>query len=133
MHLYEAVSEWKAMADRSIATVPRACCTPETGACVCPAEEVLEALARSYALVVLSLLAEHGRLRFSDLKARVHGATAKTLTARLRELENAGLVARKEVAAAPPRVEYRLTSRGEHLLASMEALFSWAEGEGLST
>lgn len=107
---------------RVVATVRRACCTPEADACVCTPEEVLGLLARPYALVILSLLRKHGRLRFGELEARVEGATAKALTARLRELESGGILARRRLPGAPPRVEYSLTPHGEELYGALGTL-----------
>lgn len=66
-----------------------------------------------------------GGLRFNDLAATVGGCNSRTLSDRLRELEQAGLVARHEVVAAPPWVEYELTERGHELADALGPLAAW--------
>ena len=50
----------------------------------------------------------------------------RTLTLRLVELEEAGLVERRVIDARPPRVEYRLTPAGERLGELVEAMSAFA-------
>jgi DNA-binding HxlR family transcriptional regulator len=73
-------------------------------------------------LVVRDLLG--GPRRFTDLIELLGGITPKTLTQRLRELEEAGIV---EADRVPGRREvwYRLTAAGEDLAPAIEALFRW--------
>ncbi|MBM4411055.1 MAG: helix-turn-helix transcriptional regulator [Chloroflexi bacterium] len=66
-----------------------------------------------------------GQLRFNDLAAKVGGCNSRTLRDRLRDLEEAGLVLRHEVTAAPPWVEYELTGRGHELAEALAPLASW--------
>ena len=73
-------------------------------------------------LVVRDLLV--GPRRFTDLMALLGGITPKTLSQRLRELQEAGIV---DVDRRPGRREvwYRLTPAGEELAPAVEALFLW--------
>jgi DNA-binding HxlR family transcriptional regulator len=73
-------------------------------------------------LVVRDLLG--GPRRFSDLMARLGGITPKTLTQRLRELQDNGIV---DVDRQPGRreVRYRLTPAGHDLAPVIESLFVW--------
>jgi len=73
-------------------------------------------------LVVRDLLA--APRRFTDLMALLGGITPKTLTQRLRELQDAGIV---EADRQPGRreVRYRLTPAGEDLAPVIESLFLW--------
>src|SRR5246500_2314000 len=75
-------------------------------------------------LVVRDLLT--GPKRFTDLMDRLGGITPKTLTQRLRELEEGGIV---EADREPGRreVRYRLTAAGEDLAPAVEAL-GWGGG-----
>jgi DNA-binding HxlR family transcriptional regulator len=66
-----------------------------------------------------------GRLRFNEMAATVGGCNSRTLRDRLRELEEAGLVTRREVTAAPPWVEYELTARGHELAEALGPLAAW--------
>jgi len=77
---------------------------------------------------LLSLLwALHsGLVRFGEFRQALEGVPPRTLTLRLVELEQAGLVERRVIDARPPRVEYRLTDDGERLGEVVEAVSHWA-------
>ncbi len=74
-------------------------------------------------LIVEHLLA--GPRRFTEIERALGGANPKMVTARLRELEAAGLVSRTVYAEVPPRVVYALTERGRELRPAVEALRRW--------
>lgn len=74
-------------------------------------------------LVIQELLA--GPRRFTEIERSLGRANPKMVTARLRELEAAGLVSRTSYAEVPPRVEYALTERGRALAPAIAALRSW--------
>lgn len=114
---------------RVIATASRACCTPDSEACVCGPQDVLALLGRPYALVVVSLLSKHRVLRFNGLAALVEGASAKALTARLRELEEKGILVRRRVPGVPPGVEYALSPFGAELYESLAPALSRIKGD----
>jgi DNA-binding HxlR family transcriptional regulator len=57
-----------------------------------------------------------GPRRFSELEHSCAGISPRTLSERLRALEDDGLVDRRSYAESPPRVEYELTEKGEALL-----------------
>lgn len=75
-------------------------------------------------LIVRELL--HGPLRFTEIKDRLPGISAHTLTNRLRRFETSGLVTRTAYAEIPPRVVYELTEVGEQLRSVLDAMNSWA-------
>lgn len=77
-------------------------------------------------LIVEQLLA--GPRRFTEIERALGGANPKMVTARLRELEAAGLVSRTVYAEVPPRVVYALTERGRELRPAVEALRRWGAG-----
>src|SRR5438132_9000862 len=57
-----------------------------------------------------------GPRRFSQLEHSCAGISPRTLSERLRALEDEGLVERRSYAESPPRVEYELTEKGQALL-----------------
>jgi len=67
-----------------------------------------------------------GPLRFSELERALPGITARALTQRLRELEEAEVVARIVEPASPVRVTYELTPKGRALDEVVEAIEGWA-------
>ena len=63
-----------------------------------------------------------GAARFNEFRQAVEGVPPRTLTERLRELEQAGVLERRVVDASPPYAEYRLTERGRRLAPVVQAL-----------
>jgi DNA-binding HxlR family transcriptional regulator len=66
-----------------------------------------------------------GPRRFSELERACPGISPRTLSERLRVLEQDGIVARKSYAESPPRVEYELTEKGQGLLPIIDAMRSF--------
>lgn len=89
---------------------------------------MFERFGSRWALQVLLTLHERGVLRFSELRRAVPGAVSeRMLSSTVRDLEQAGLVARRVYPEVPPRVEYSLTSKGESLVPLLKQLLDWAE------
>ena len=63
-----------------------------------------------------------GPRRFSELEHSCAGISPRTLSERLRALEDEGLVERHSYAESPPRVEYELTEKGASLLPIIKAM-----------
>ena len=68
-----------------------------------------------------------GTKRFGELKKSVGSVSQKVLTARLRAMEESGLVQRKVYAEVPPRVEYSLTELGKSLKPILDSMWVWGE------
>ena len=83
--------------------------------CLCPAAPLAKLIGRRYALGLLSLIANHGTVRFNELRSRLGDVSSSTLATRLVDLEEAGLIERAVHPETPPRVEYSLTGRGQEL------------------
>jgi DNA-binding HxlR family transcriptional regulator len=75
-------------------------------------------------LIVRELLL--GPRRFTELRGALPGISPHTLTSRLRQFEENGIVTRTAYAEIPPRVEYRLAPLGEGLREVLEAMATWA-------
>ena len=61
-----------------------------------------------------------GRSRFCELERSLTGISPRTLSLRLRGLEEEGIVERHTFPEVPPRVEYALTEKGRALLPLIE-------------
>jgi len=57
-----------------------------------------------------------GRTRFCELERSLAGISPRTLSLRLRALEEEGIVRRRTFPEVPPRVEYQLTEKGRALM-----------------
>lgn len=85
-------------------------------------QNAVELLARPWTGLILSLL-QSGPLKFSELEGHTRGIGAKTLSARLKDLESRQIVERHVQTGPPVRVQYALTERGrafEHVAAAIE-------------
>jgi len=65
--------------------------------------------------------------RHGELLRRLEGVSQRILTRTLRNLESAGLVARRVTKSKSIAVEYSLTSMGETLMAPLTSICGWAE------
>ena len=89
--------------------------------------ELLSQIADKWTLLVLEELAEHGLMRFTELRRRIPNVSQKMLTQTLRRLEQNGLVERRVHAVIPPRVDYQRTELGHSLGMAVCALWTWVE------
>lgn len=78
-------------------------------------------------MVILYCLMEFQPVRFNALKRYLGSITDRTLSQNLKELEANHLIARQVYPRIPPKVEYRLTERGESLMQVLDQLCIWGE------
>ena len=82
---------------------------------VCPVCATADLVCAKWTILVIRDLAE-GRSRFCELERSLAGISPRTLSLRLRGLEEEGIVERNTYPEVPPRVEYELTDKGRALL-----------------
>jgi DNA-binding HxlR family transcriptional regulator len=85
----------------------------------CPVCATADIICGKWTILVIRDLAE-GRSRFCELERSLSGISPRTLSLRLRALEEQGIVARQTYPEVPPRVEYSLTEKGEALVPLIE-------------
>jgi DNA-binding HxlR family transcriptional regulator len=85
----------------------------------CPVCATAEIVCGKWTLLVIRDLAE-GRSRFCELERSLQGISPRTLSLRLRALEEEGIVKRQTYPEVPPRVEYVLTDKGRALAPLIE-------------
>ena len=90
----------------------------------CPVERTVNVIGGKWTLLILRDLFD-GTKRFGELRASLTGISPKTLTEKLRTLEQDGIIERKIYPEVPPRVEYSLTKRGQTLETIIEAMREW--------
>jgi len=98
----------------------------------CPYAELLKVLGRPYTLAILYSFKVDSALRFTTLQKEL-GLQPKTLTARLHELVEFGLLTRKSYNEIPPRVEYATTKKGKDLRQMFDGMDFWAAKYSSST
>ncbi|WUD78817.1 helix-turn-helix transcriptional regulator [Streptomyces sp. NBC_00510] len=91
----------------------------------CSAAAALYVVGEKWALLAVREIL-YGNRRF-DAIARNTGAPRDRLTARLRALEEAGIVERRAYSERPPRYEYHLTEAGRDLAPVIRALVVWGD------
>ncbi|MEO9363789.1 MAG: helix-turn-helix domain-containing protein [Nitrososphaera sp.] len=64
-------------------------------------------------------------VRYKQFRETIKGISSKTLAVRLKELEKGGILERRAYSEIPPRVEYRLTAKGQELVESVINLLQW--------
>jgi DNA-binding HxlR family transcriptional regulator len=85
----------------------------------CPVCRTADIVCGKWTLLVIRDLAE-GRSRFCELERSLQGISPRTLSLRLRALEEQGIVERQTFPEVPPRVEYALTDKGRALAPLIE-------------
>jgi DNA-binding HxlR family transcriptional regulator len=85
----------------------------------CPVCRTSEIVSGKWTLLVIRDLADGSR-RFCELERSLEGISPRTLSLRLRALEEQGIVKRHTYPEVPPRVEYALTEKGEALVPLIE-------------
>ncbi len=85
----------------------------------CPVCRTAEVVCGKWTLLIIRDLAE-GSSRFCELERSLEGISPRTLSLRLRALEEEGIVERHTFPEVPPRVEYALTEKGEALVPLVE-------------
>jgi DNA-binding HxlR family transcriptional regulator len=81
----------------------------------CSVAACAEILGAKWTALLVHDLSE-GPRRFTELEHSCKGISPRTLSERLRVLEQEAILVRRSYHESPPRVEYELTEKGEALL-----------------
>jgi DNA-binding HxlR family transcriptional regulator len=95
--------------------------TNQADAIECPVARTAEIIGNKWTPLILRDLSK-GRCRFSELERSLNGISPKTLSERLKRLEEAQVIERRCFAEVPPRVEYTLTEKGHALLPVIDCM-----------
>ncbi|AEF85359.1 transcriptional regulator, HxlR family [Treponema primitia ZAS-2] len=91
----------------------------------CPLESALRIIGGKWKIPILCSLHQDGATRYNGLKRKIRGITNTVLASSLKELEEAGLISRRQFAEIPVRVEYSLTQACDTLLPILNQLSHW--------
>lgn len=93
----------------------------------CPVARTLEIIGERWTILILRDLLLVGPCKFQDFQQSLAGISPNTLSARLKKLEEHGVIARRFYEDHPPRAEYVLTDKGRALGPVLKALLGWGQ------
>jgi DNA-binding HxlR family transcriptional regulator len=94
---------------------------------MCPIARTLDVIGERWTILILRDLVVGGPRKFQDFERSLARISPNTLSARLKRLEEAGIVERRFYEQHPPRAEYMLTKTGEELRPVLRALLEWGQ------
>ena len=92
----------------------------------CPVQRTAQVLDGKWTILVLRDLLG-GKRRYSELQRSLAGISPRLLAARLKALEQQGLVTRSAFATVPPTTEYALTARGQQIMPVVQAMAAYGQ------
>lgn len=93
----------------------------------CPVSRTLDIVGDRWSILILRDLIREGPRKFQDLQTAFPRMSPNTLSARLKTLEEHGIVVRRIYEDHPPRAEYVLTDKGRELRPVLRSLRVWGE------
>ena len=75
--------------------------------------------------ILIPLCCTTNPVRYLKFRNTLKGFSSRTLAIRLKELEKSGILERHAYSEIPPRVEYKLTTKGQELVESVVSLLQW--------
>lgn len=91
----------------------------------CPIARTLDVIGERWTILILRDLLLEGPRKFQDLQRSLSGVSPNTLSARLKRLEEHGVITHSFYERHPPRAEYLLTDKGRALGPALAALRDW--------
>lgn len=92
----------------------------------CAVAKTLKVIGSKWTMLLLHNLFE-GKSRFGELQRALDGISPKTLSQRLQELEQEGIITKTVYAEIPLHVEYNLTEKGKSLGGIFRSLEKWGK------
>ena len=100
----------------------------QAGGDACPVRYALSMIGQKWKIAILWYLAEVDHpLRYSELRHGLPGITDVMLSKCLDELEETGLIARRQYPGMPPKTDYALTERGRTLMPVLFHVHEWGQ------
>jgi DNA-binding HxlR family transcriptional regulator len=92
----------------------------------CPIARTAQIIGGKWTILIIRDLST-GVKRFNQLEHSLRGISPKTLSERLRSLEEEGILNRQTFAEVPPRVEYLLTEKGRDLMPVIDSMRNYGQ------
>ena len=92
----------------------------------CPIDNTFKIIGKKFTVHIIRNMAMQGQTRFNQMLDSIEDSNPKTLSARLKEMEKAGLITRKVYDEAPIRIEYNLTKKGKDLQGILDQMAAFS-------
>lgn len=92
----------------------------------CPIDNTFSLIGKRFTIHILRDMMMFDKTRFNQFLESIEDANPKTLSIRLKEMEQTGLISRKVYDEAPIRVEYHLTNKGKQLRPILEQMAAFS-------
>ena len=92
----------------------------------CPVAKTADLLGDSFCILIVRDLLVKPR-RFGELETSLAGVSTRTLSNKLKMLEEEKLILRRELKTHPPRIEYSLTRKGEAFHGVLDAMRAYGK------
>ena len=93
----------------------------------CDLKKVIDIIGGKWKIMILCVIDNNEIVRYGDLRRAVFGITNTMLAQSLKELEQDGLVCRRQYDEMPVRVEYSLTEKAKSLIPILLELKRWGK------
>ncbi|MGI5889012.1 MAG: winged helix-turn-helix transcriptional regulator [Oscillospiraceae bacterium] len=93
----------------------------------CGLRKVLDVIGGKWKVLIVCAMNSKGTMRYGEIKRTIVGITNTMLAQSLKELEEDGLVRRKQYDEMPVRVEYSLTDKANGMIPILLELKKWGE------
>lgn len=93
----------------------------------CGLKKVLNIIGGKWKILLLCVIDDKGVMRYGELRRAVYGITNTMLAQSLKEMEEDGLIERKQYREMPVRVEYSLTEKAHSMIPLLLELKHWGE------
>ncbi|MDR3468465.1 MAG: helix-turn-helix domain-containing protein [Xanthobacteraceae bacterium] len=93
----------------------------------CPVTFASRVVGGRWKAKIIWALLRHENLRYSEVRRACPPISDRILSKELNELEDWGLILRREYSTIPPKTEYSLTALGLTLRPLMAAMAEWGE------
>lgn len=92
----------------------------------CPIDHTFSLIGKRFTVHILRDMMMFDKTRFNQMLDSIEGANPKTLSIRLKEMEQTGLILRSVYDETPIRVEYQLTEKGKQLRPILEQMAAFS-------
>lgn len=92
----------------------------------CPIDNTFKLIGKRFTVHIIRNMAMRGQTRFNQFLDTIEDSNPKTLSARLKELEQSGLITRTVYDEVPIRIEYKLTKQGKDIQGILDQMAAFS-------